>query len=117
MNQLTPNDKQAGIEHLTTWARADSKEERKEREEQIEAIKDLFKLDAPPDEAVVVIARAAGMVQSDPDAAWTVVEEHFAQQSSALLNAAFASQNIDYWGEPGPVIDWIVKDWLPGGRV
>ena len=94
--------------------RADSKEE---REEQIKAIKDLFKLDAPPDEAVAVIARAAGMVQSDPDAAWTVVEEHFAQQSSALLNAAFASQNIDYWREPGPVIDWIVKDWLPGGRV
>ena len=90
MNQLTPNDKQTGIECLNALVRADSKDE---RGEQIKAIKDLFKLDAPPDDAVAVFERAVGMVQSDPDAAWTILEEHFAQHAPPVAQPVSAIED------------------------
>ena len=82
---MTP--KQQTIEFLEKGAHAT------EREPYSKAIISLLKPVAPPDEAVAVIERAFDMVQSNPDDAWTILEEHFAQHAPPVAQPVSAIED------------------------
>lgn len=119
MNQFTPDDKKAVSDCVKCWAKSGSE---KESTESVEEIRRLLNpaTDGLKDKAAAedqALTKAAGLAAHDDlDGMIAELLVAFAPPPSALLDA-FALRDTDYWREPGPVIDWIVKDWLPGGRV
>ena len=100
---MSKTTKQQTIEILEQGAHADDKE----REPYSKAIISLLKPVAPlVEDDNQVVERAFDMVQSKPDDAWTIVEEHFAQQAPPVAQPVSAIDDP----RPVPILSALKKD-------